>query len=72
MIVERRYKPEDYDADTLGKSMLEAYELAEKEDPCLFSAVEDVYYFAKEAVKFREITPEQGKEIQEFFWGLLP
>ena len=73
MIVERRYDPANYDADTLGKSMQEAYELAEKDDiDYLRCAVEDVHFFAKESMKFREISPEECRDIQDFFWGLLP
>lgn len=71
MLVERKYNPMNYEA-SLGESMERAYDLAENDgDKCsLFSAIEDVYFFTKEAVKFKEIDPATGTDIQTFFWGL--
>ena len=71
MVVERKYNPIDYE-EALAESMERAYTLAEAgaDKNQLFSAIENVYFFTKEAVKFREIDPATGADIQAFFWGL--
>ncbi len=71
MIIEHKFEPKKFE-QSLCESMERAYRLAEnngsKND--LFSAYEDIYYYTKEAVKFKEIDASTGSEIQSFFWRI--
>lgn len=70
-MIERKYNPIEFE-DSLCESMERAYNLAESngDKSELFSAIEDVFFYTKEAVKFKEIDPIIGADIQSFFWGL--
>ena len=69
--MERKYRPEDYETQ-LCKDMLRAYDLFEKDrQNDLYGAVIDVYYGIKEAVKFREIDPVAGQDMQRYFWRMI-
>ena len=67
----RKYNPDDF-ASPLREDLLRAYELIEhKHHAESRSAVIDIFFDVKEAVKFKEIEPDDGKAMQNYFWGLV-
>ena len=69
----RRYNPDDYEP-SLRENMIKTYEFFEnggKDVEQIRGTVINLYFDIKEAIKFREISPEAGKDMQEYFWGML-
>lgn len=71
MKFEQKYNPIDF-TSPLRENMQRAYEFLERGDMLSLNyAIADVFFDLKEAIKFREIDPEEGKEIQTYFMGLV-
>ena len=71
MKFEQKYNPLDF-TSPLRENMQRTYALLEQGDILSLNyAVADVFFDLKEAIKFCEIDPEEGKEIQIYFMGLV-
>ena len=66
-----KYNPNDFD-EPLRDSMTRVYSLLENKGDELeiHYAITDVYFDVKEAVKFKEINPVLGEDIQHYFEGM--
>ncbi len=73
--MERSYNPKNYN-DFLGRNMEKAYRIletkqAEREYGELQCAVDNIYFEIKEMIKWNEIEPDYGRNMQEYFLSFL-
>ena len=73
--MERSYNPMNYN-DFLGRNMEIAYRIletkqAERKYGELQCAVDNIYFEIKEMIKWNEIEPDYGRNMQEYFLSFI-